>query len=76
MTGNDYLITSGLKVGDRVIIAGVQKIGDGAPVIEAPSGGAKPGSPGPAAPKQGEKEPAGSAAPKQGEKEPAKAGGS
>ena len=46
MTGNDYLVTSGLKVGDRVIVAGVQKIGDGAPVAEAPPGAAKPGSAG------------------------------
>ena len=46
MTGNDYLVSSGLKAGDRVIIAGVQKIGDGAPVAEAPPGGAKPGSAG------------------------------
>ena len=46
MTGNDYLVTSGLKVGDRIIIAGVQKIGDGAPVAEAPPAGAKPGSAG------------------------------
>jgi RND family efflux transporter MFP subunit len=30
--GNDYVITSGLKAGDRLIVGGVQKIGDGAPV--------------------------------------------
>lgn len=30
--GNDYLVTSGLKPGDRVITSGVQKLGDGAPV--------------------------------------------
>lgn len=30
--GNDYVVTSGLKEGDRVIVSGVQKLGDGAPV--------------------------------------------
>jgi multidrug efflux pump subunit AcrA (membrane-fusion protein) len=44
LTGNDYVITSGLKPGDQVIVAGVQKIADGAPVSAAP----------PAAPKQPE----------------------
>jgi len=43
LTGNDYLVTSGLKAGDRVIVAGVQKIGDGAPVVEAQKEPAKAG---------------------------------
>jgi RND family efflux transporter MFP subunit len=30
--GNDYVVTGGLKPGDRVIVSGVQKLGDGAPV--------------------------------------------
>lgn len=30
--GNDYVVTGGLKAGDRVIVSGVQKIGDGVPV--------------------------------------------
>ena len=30
--GNDYVVTSGLKAGERVIVSGIQKIGDGAPV--------------------------------------------
>ena len=30
--GNDYVVTGGLKAGDRVIVSGIQKIGDGAPV--------------------------------------------
>ncbi len=30
--GNDYIVTSGVKAGDRLIVAGIQKIGDGAPV--------------------------------------------
>ena len=29
---SDYVVTSGLKAGDKVIVAGVQKIGDGVPV--------------------------------------------
>lgn len=32
LRGNDYIIQSGLKAGDRVIVSGIQKIGDGAPV--------------------------------------------
>jgi RND family efflux transporter MFP subunit len=36
MTGGDYVITSGLKAGDQVIVGGIQKIGDGAPVAAAP----------------------------------------
>jgi RND family efflux transporter MFP subunit len=32
LTGNDYIVLGGLKPGDRVITAGVQKIGDGSPV--------------------------------------------
>jgi RND family efflux transporter MFP subunit len=30
--GNDYVVTGGLKAGDRVIVSGVQKLADGAPV--------------------------------------------
>jgi RND family efflux transporter MFP subunit len=30
--GNDYVVTGGLKAGDRLIVGGIQKIGDGAPV--------------------------------------------
>lgn len=30
--GDDYVVESGLKPGDKVIVSGVQKIGDGAPV--------------------------------------------
>jgi RND family efflux transporter MFP subunit len=30
--GNDYVVRSGLKAGDRLIVGGIQKIGDGAPV--------------------------------------------
>jgi len=30
--GNDYVVKSGLKAGDQLIVAGIQKIADGAPV--------------------------------------------
>jgi RND family efflux transporter MFP subunit len=30
--GNDYVVKSGLKAGDKLIVAGIQKIADGAPV--------------------------------------------
>jgi RND family efflux transporter MFP subunit len=30
--GNDYVVRSGLKPGEKLIVSGVQKIGDGAPV--------------------------------------------
>ncbi len=32
LAGNDYVVTKGLSVGDRLIVSGVQKIGDGAPI--------------------------------------------
>ena len=32
LIGNDYTVTSGIKVGDRLIVSGIQKLGDGAPV--------------------------------------------
>lgn len=32
MLGNDYVVSGGLKEGDRVIVSGVQKLADGAPV--------------------------------------------
>lgn len=32
LTGNDYVVRSGLKAGDTLIVSGIQKIGDGAPV--------------------------------------------
>lgn len=30
--GNDYVVTGGLKAGEQLIVSGIQKIGDGAPV--------------------------------------------
>jgi RND family efflux transporter MFP subunit len=38
VTGNAYVVLSGLKAGDRVIVSGLQKIGDGAPVTPMPAG--------------------------------------
>jgi len=32
LVGNDYTITGGLKAGDKVVVSGIQKIGDGAPI--------------------------------------------
>ena len=32
LLGNDYVVKNGLKAGDRLIVSGIQKIGDGAPV--------------------------------------------
>ena len=32
MVGNDYIVLGGLKEGERLIVSGVQKIGDGMPV--------------------------------------------
>jgi RND family efflux transporter MFP subunit len=53
MVGNDYVVRSGLKPGDRLIVSGVQKIGDGAPVrilatgaAASPTPGAAPGGKG------------------------------
>lgn len=36
VAGNDYVVKSGLKPGEKLIVSGVQKIGDGAPVSIAP----------------------------------------
>lgn len=38
MIGNDYVVLSGLKAGEKLIVGGIQKIGDGAPVQAAPPG--------------------------------------
>lgn len=36
LVGNDYMLISGLKPGDQLIVSGIQKIGDGAPVQPGP----------------------------------------
>jgi RND family efflux transporter MFP subunit len=46
LVGNDYVVRSGLKAGERLIVSGVQKIGDGAPVSVAPAPSAAPGGKG------------------------------
>lgn len=46
IVGNDYVLMSGLAGGDRVVVSGIQKIGDGAPIqAAAPQA---PGAPTPA----------------------------
>jgi RND family efflux transporter MFP subunit len=43
VVGNDYVVRSGLKPGEQLIVSGIQKIGDGAPVkIAAPQAVASP----------------------------------
>jgi RND family efflux transporter MFP subunit len=44
--GNAYLVVAGLKAGEKLIVSGIQKIGDGAPVQAAAPGAAKPGAAG------------------------------
>jgi RND family efflux transporter MFP subunit len=34
LAGNAYVVLSGLKAGDKVITSGLQKLGDGAPIVE------------------------------------------
>src|SRR5262249_35754719 len=41
--GDDYIVQSGLKAGDRVVVSGVQKIGgDGARIQEQSNSGSRP----------------------------------
>jgi RND family efflux transporter MFP subunit len=47
VVGNDYVVKSGLKPGETLIVAGIQKIGDGAPVTaSAPKAAASPAAAG------------------------------
>ena len=32
LIGNDYIVVGGLKPGDKIVVSGIQKIGDGAPI--------------------------------------------
>lgn len=43
--GNDYVVQSGLTPGEQLIVSGLQKIRDGAPVMPAPPAGAAPQAP-------------------------------
>src|SRR6202022_165793 len=45
--GNNYVALGGLKPGDKLIVSGIQKIGDGAPVQAAAGGGPASGPPAP-----------------------------
>jgi len=45
--GNSYLVVAGLKAGEKLIVSGIQKIGDGAPVQPAAPGPPKSGEGGP-----------------------------
>lgn len=43
VVGNDYVITRGLQAGEQLIVSGIQKIGDGAPVqVQAAAPAAAP----------------------------------
>jgi RND family efflux transporter MFP subunit len=44
VVGNDYVVQSGLKAGDRIVASGVQKLGDGMSIMPLPA--APPGGPG------------------------------
>jgi RND family efflux transporter MFP subunit len=43
--GNSYVVQSGLTPGEQLIVSGLQKIRDGAPVMPAPPAGAAPQAP-------------------------------
>jgi RND family efflux transporter MFP subunit len=45
IVGNAYFVQSGLSVGEQLIVGGLQKIRDGAPVIPAPPAAAAPQAP-------------------------------
>ena len=45
IVGNDYVVQSGLEPGEQLIVSGLQKIRDGAPVMPAPPAGAAPQAP-------------------------------
>jgi membrane fusion protein (multidrug efflux system) len=45
LIGNDYLVISGLKAGDQLVVGGIQKIGDGAPVQPGPPAAASGAAP-------------------------------
>lgn len=43
IVGNDYAVLGGLEAGDRLIVSGIQKIGDGQPVSVTPAAAATQG---------------------------------
>ncbi|TJZ74280.1 efflux RND transporter periplasmic adaptor subunit [Chitiniphilus eburneus] len=44
-SGQDWIVTTGLKAGERVIVDGLQKVGPGAPVTPVEEGAAAPAAP-------------------------------
>jgi RND family efflux transporter MFP subunit len=50
VVGNDYVVLDGIRAGDKLIVSGIQRIGDGAPVQPAP-----PEDPGAGGPGRGER---------------------
>jgi RND family efflux transporter MFP subunit len=48
--GNDYVVVSGLSVGEQLIVGGLQKIRDGSPVMPAPPAAPAPAPQAPKAP--------------------------
>jgi RND family efflux transporter MFP subunit len=55
VVGNDYVLLGGLKEGEQLVVAGVQKIGDGMPVQATPAASTAPPSGTPGAPGEGAK---------------------
>jgi membrane fusion protein (multidrug efflux system) len=55
MVGNDYVLHGGLKAGEQLVVAGVQKIGDGMPVQATPAASTAPVTGAPGAPREGAK---------------------
>lgn len=48
LVGNAYVVQQGLRAGEQLIVSGIQKIGDGAPVAPRPAGAAPSASARPA----------------------------
>ena len=46
VVGNDYIVLGGLKEGERLVVSGIQKIADNAPIQELPKGPPPGGAPG------------------------------
>jgi multidrug efflux pump subunit AcrA (membrane-fusion protein) len=46
IVGNEYVVESGLKAGERLIVSGIQKIGEGAPVSPVAAATGDAGAPG------------------------------
>jgi RND family efflux transporter MFP subunit len=44
LVGNDYVVKGGLRPGEKLIVSGIQKIADGAPVSIAPPAAPSPGA--------------------------------